>query len=518
MHRALEILEVFETICECSPKDLAALARTCTLFLSPALDRLWKRLPGITPVLKCMPTELFKIKKKEGHRLQATLQRTMEANDWQRLAFYLPRVRSFTTDYLVDSVFLEAFQLSMPGAVLFPNLQELAWHSTIGGSSTFHHIRMFLSAGLTTLRLDDLETYADFAIFSILAAKCPSLRDVVLAPDLPVNGDTTPWDDAVPLISQFVCGLLDLESLSVPGLNDSALTHLARLPRLQTLEIRCAAPDSFVLNPDEGDIPFASLVRLTLPACEGATAILAAIGVCSLVEFECTESFSPPTQNITRELYTTLANSCSHTSLKILSVSGDDRDLDPVLDEEVDTYSVTEDCLAPLFSFANLTYVSLSHPVGFDLDDAVIRRMATAWPRIESLALHSGTARHLPTRVTLAGLEAISEHCPRLKSLWITLDATRVPKIPHKVFPTGQTTLIMINVALSPITTPRAVGKFLGALFPRLKSIYTLREDIWFDTQFSDEDDGSADEPKVLLSYKQWKRVEEHLKDNQGSS
>ncbi|KAJ7042179.1 hypothetical protein C8F04DRAFT_1252159 [Mycena alexandri] len=133
----------------------------------------------------------------------------------------------------------------------------------------FHYIQIFLSPRLTTLKLDglDSETFADFAIFSTLAAKCPSSRNVVLPP------------------------------ISLP----------------------------------------LSMVLLLLGMMH-----------------------------------------------------------------RIKTPSTTK----------RFTDMSLSHPVGFDLNDAAICRMATAWPQIKSLALHSFPARHLPTGVTLEGLEALPERCP----------------------------------------------------------------------------------------------------------
>jgi hypothetical protein len=70
MHRALELLEIVETICDQvykqpipseMRKDLAILARTCTSFLNPALNVLWRDQQTICNLLRCMPDDLWDI-------------------------------------------------------------------------------------------------------------------------------------------------------------------------------------------------------------------------------------------------------------------------------------------------------------------------------------------------------------------------------------------------------------------------------------------------------------------------
>ncbi|KAF8127437.1 hypothetical protein EV363DRAFT_1401160 [Boletus edulis] len=63
MHHALEIPEILSNIfCYCyTPgvsrplSDLPALARTCRTFKEPALHMLWEDLPGLSPLLQCLP-------------------------------------------------------------------------------------------------------------------------------------------------------------------------------------------------------------------------------------------------------------------------------------------------------------------------------------------------------------------------------------------------------------------------------------------------------------------------------
>lgn len=68
MHRCLQILEMVEMVCfQFDPypsrdvKDLASLARTCTIFQGPALDVLWKVQRTLMNLVRCMPTDLFDV-------------------------------------------------------------------------------------------------------------------------------------------------------------------------------------------------------------------------------------------------------------------------------------------------------------------------------------------------------------------------------------------------------------------------------------------------------------------------
>ncbi|KAJ7135714.1 hypothetical protein C8R44DRAFT_534588, partial [Mycena epipterygia] len=148
---------------------------------------------------------------------------------------------------------------------------------------------------------------------------------------------------------------------------------------------------------------------------------------------------------------------------------------DPINVDQLDIYSVGGEIFKPLLSFSNLVSLSLSHPVGFNLDDAVVRDMARAWPRIELLWLPHGRSPHrISPRVTLEGVYAFAIHCPRLQALTMTFDATVVPKAKiegrNRV---SQHSLGLLDVAYSPVSKPRPVATFLSAIFPHLKTIGT---------------------------------------------
>ncbi|KAJ7140947.1 hypothetical protein C8R44DRAFT_531922, partial [Mycena epipterygia] len=97
-----------------------------------------------------------------------------------------------------------------------------------------------------------------------------------------------------------------------------------------------------------------------------------------------------------------------------------------------------------------------------------------AWPRIEKLDLAPGSqsARYVP-QITLAGLIPLAQHCPRLASLAIVLNATDADPY-SKEKPGGgvcNRALVYLDVVESPLSSPGAVASFLSAIFPNLQSV-----------------------------------------------
>ncbi|KAJ7840905.1 hypothetical protein B0H13DRAFT_1636058 [Mycena leptocephala] len=79
----------------------------------------------------------------------------------------------------------------------------------------------------------------------------------------------------------------------------------------------------------------------------------------------------------------------------------------------------------PLLRFIELRVLRIRVPSGHDLDDATIYDMARSWPRIEELIF--GSAARINPRCTLLALRHLSQHCPLLEMLELTLDASSVP-------------------------------------------------------------------------------------------
>ncbi|KAF7365300.1 hypothetical protein MVEN_00401800 [Mycena venus] len=521
MHRALQIIDIVEKICEVTEypylqrRDLAVLARTCKLFFDSAISVLWRNLDRVSPLLRCMPSDLWDITESDSFLNLHVQRRSITSADWERPLVYMHRVRSFRVDILFEtSDFLDALSSSLPRnrSYIFPNLEVLDWYPKHNPdndhpSEVFHYLRLFLTPNLKTLPLSTTSV-ADFGIIGNLGLECPALKEFSLAVAFLIDPQT-PWDTATSGVSKFVSGLTHIESLSVPDLYDAALAHVAQLPQLKRLDIRPATFTNLSAFPAANSFPV--LTELYLSTMEQAIAMLTTLPECSLVEFVVGDSENQPTNQVARQFYSTLASRCSHSSLRDIHIRGNHTEPATFDMDQVSLYSVQGDILEPLFSFTNLVSVMLSHPVGFDLDDATIVAMVRAWPRIESLGFQAGSSGHIPSRVTLEGLVTFSRHCPYLYCLRLTFDASVVPETNHDA-EEAQQTLRYLNVALSPIDHPQRVAKFLLAIFPKLTFIETLCDDILEEADLGfDEYDEMDVEPHVATSHDVWKKVQESL-------
>ncbi|KAJ7674000.1 hypothetical protein DFH06DRAFT_1292749 [Mycena polygramma] len=423
----------------------------------------------------------------------------------------MPRVKSFELNTTFEnSDFFEAIGWSLPAECIFPNLEELDWETPHPGDCAFRYLNLFLTPRLRNLSLTGFNGFADLCVFEKIAVKCPSLKHFFLGwPD----ENRVSYEASTAVVSTFVCRLKNLETLNVPDLDIVALAHVAQLPRMKDLAIRSERliPSHF---PHRGVFP--ALVELALWTMEQASAMFTALGECSLTAFMLLGTGSqPPTNHVARKFYSTLANSCSHSTLRDIRVSGNRID-SSTMSTEASIYSIGGEILEPLFSFTNLVSVVLSHPVGFDLDDATIALLARAWPQIERLTLEAGSTWHVPSRVTLRGLASFAQHCRHLRTLHLTLDARVISPINQNDEPrVSQTTLVYLHVAVSPVGDSQSVAEFLFEIFPALEDIRTLYDDI--STAVNDDVEQRLrlrllSEAPIGATHKIWKDVEvKHL-------
>ncbi|KAJ7737673.1 hypothetical protein B0H16DRAFT_1425088 [Mycena metata] len=503
MHRALHIVELVDMICgqislqrRHPSRALSRLARTSRIFLDPALDALWSHQATIIHLLNTMPNDLWEISNEDpelGEDRIITLRRPTIPSDWNRFRYYAERVRSFSVEdhgFLETSEVYEILALCFPQEYIFPRLEKLGWFPL--PIDHFDHVRLFISPGITNLHLT-MGSFSDLSILATVALTCPRLTEVGLG-CTPTAG--------IPLISTFVCALHHLESLVVVGLNQAALIHLAQLPTLRYLWLMSnTQPIPFDPHPSPGPPNFPALKKLEFESLDHAPALLEILVKCSLVEFTIVgRGFrAPPTQIASERFYVALAKRCTHSSLQKLTLQSGHYAATMNIGQ-VDVYSVGGGTLEPLLSFHNLVILSLAHAAGFDIDDAMVGKMASAWPRIETLQLLPHTSCRLIPRVSLEGIYAFAKHCPRLKDLTIVLDATIVPEVKLNSETVTQGSLESLDVAHSPIGKRRPVVEFLAAVFPGLQMIRTVY----------DRDSRSQD-AVVIRSHKSWKKVEESM-------
>ncbi|KAJ7495420.1 hypothetical protein FB451DRAFT_1164155 [Mycena latifolia] len=514
MHRGLEILDIVELICEqvgtptcgCTKRHLSALARTATIF-HPALNILWRDQYTIKNVLRCMPDDLWDITNTGDifDTVRIRLLRVITPSDWERPLFYLHRVKSFhMDDFFEDARFFEALSFCPPGEFIFPNLERLYWFPR--PLESFHNVRMFLSPSIKQITLGSISTIPHLTVLSTLAVKCPSLVNITIYITTGIQGLS------LPVVSRFIRSLGPIESLLVPALDEAAFAHLAQLPSLQSLSLSNPQTAENIPELPADAAAFESLTELTVSTMEYATALLAMMATRPFVALMVRRPSEAHTQATARQFYLTVAKHCSPSSLRRICIYGAEGNMDPLTANQIATCSAGGDILSPLFSFTNLVHVDLVHSAGWNLDNPTVLAMARAWPRIEYLALEAGDLRHIRSRVTLEGLSAFAKHCPNLRRLEMTLDATVRPTIRKngKQERMSYAALTCLKVALSPIKGPRHAAKFLSAIFPLLVETPTSYDDLLRDLDEDDEEELEVADD-VADNHFRWKKVEEYL-------
>ncbi|KAJ7633444.1 hypothetical protein DFH06DRAFT_1479675 [Mycena polygramma] len=453
MHRTWQIPEVVELICGAAEfSTLASLARTCQTVQPPALAVLWANQKDFTRLLKCLPSDLWEevvgtaplsttVKKLE-------LRRNITPSDWERVLVYAVYVKSFIQEgpMVLSWEMYQAISISLPTLPLFPNIRHLTWKTR--NDTIFPYFRMLVGSKLQSISLDmDGSETARAALLPYLTTFYPKLTRLEYDPPLTEQ----------PRVSQAICtairSLNHLETLTYAGL-DLPTWHGSRT--------------SVVWMSGE----FQARVASTGPV------------FVALRDFT---TFSEPPGHIIKFLDAIDPDALekfdleieSPTTTEIWQTSGVvEGAYDHEIPDKLELMLSTES-IQPLLACANLAEVTLLAGHGINVDDALLKQMAQAWPRLEKLDLAPGcqSARYVP-QITLRGLIPLAEHCPRLASLALVLDTTLADPYPSEKPGGGisNSALRDLEVVESPLSLPIPVGLFLSAIFPKLESV-TSREE-----------------------------------------
>ncbi|KAJ7629213.1 hypothetical protein DFH06DRAFT_1226149 [Mycena polygramma] len=513
MHRCLQIAEIVDMVCSHldprSPgfrpislpfRDLAVVARTCTIFRDPALDYLWCHAALGRLLTQCMPKDLWNVDITEirvfSKVRKVRLLRPIRTADWDRLHVYAPRVKRLSSgaDFPMSEAFdlsavFQALSVSLPHA-LFQNLQSLDWQHS---DDEFHHIQLFLHPRLTKLSLV-LSSDSASSLLSTLTSKCPKLIDVTIHTSSSYDREDP---DPGP-VSDFLCGLRNPEKISVPCVGQDALEHLSRLSTLKSLVLTGPAYVP-VSSGTRGRPTFPGLRNLSFqgPGIGSTTQFLKLFSAVPLCRSDMT-FYEVITADEIHALFAGMVAGVSHSSLTALIVHREwDIDSDPA------SCIVERRSIRLLLCFPNLTVLSITSVHGFDLDDATAAEMARAWPRATTLHFKSNHHIRMP-RTTAACLHSFAEYCPHLRQLTLAFDGTTVPG-PDTARPRiVQHSLRALAVEHSPVTKPISVARFLSGLFPSLDDIETHRE---HDDNDEDDVDEMLENGDAIRNHNRWMEV-----------
>ncbi|KAJ7045267.1 hypothetical protein C8F04DRAFT_1174231 [Mycena alexandri] len=486
MHRAFRIPEVLQLvlfqICPDQTKkpssdetrDLARLGRTCKILSDPALDVLWSFQDTIFNVVKCMPPAIW------SHN--GTLPRPILQSDWDRALRYTYRVRPGH---------FETLRLSLPAPHLFPQLRRLRW---IFFADHFLSLAPFLfTPTLTDISLGTFKTITQLSLLPALTVKCPLLTHVE------IHQGVGPDIDPSPVISSFICGLDHVVSLEVARLDQKAHDHLSGLPRLKTLILTTPKIDASTTPPHiartlSPDSHPCTISRSTPQPRNPSSLSSRPYPIPHWNHLPSATSTRPPTPR--PEAHVTEAGH-----------------------GQPEPPAVTIKTFRPLFHFTNLTSVELRPPTGIDVADEDVLALAEAWPHLEHLFLRTRSAAH-PPRATLRSLLHLAEHCGKLATLELIVDASTVPAIErseHKARILHYALRHWTVGAPSLISSPIQVARFLSGIFPALDSISVYSDNYDEDDDGSDTDMHSCwDEVGTVLPICHEMREEERFWIHQG--
>ncbi|KAF9013063.1 hypothetical protein BDQ17DRAFT_1419249 [Cyathus striatus] len=481
------IPQILSLICEQLTSEkatLASLASTCKSFEGPALDVLWSKLNGFHPLLKCIPSHLWKEERDESNKRYVVLRQPLAPADCSRLLFYAGKVQDFTAEFQGDerqvhvNVY-QSLQFMLQGKKLLRNVRHLTWSCR---STSFPFIHMFTGPRLNKIILYELlpKSAMQLSLVSALSEHHPKLTDFCLtfASGVPLNTRKR----AVELISNSVYKWKNLQSLEIPNITYSALLNMSQLPHLKKLDILDYykvdhAPSLSGIS--TGGFPALKFFRLQkcyhISDCTSVLKLMDGSPLVNIVLY----FTGVMTSELWKQLFLHISEHCDHNSLmELYCRDGLDRD-DKIIMAKSDDM-VDYEAVKPLLVFCNAAWIDINTTTGFCFSDPImIKEMAKSWRNIQELCFRQlpFSRASEPSQIALLDLVPFAQHCPELELLGLSFDAASTPEVDREDFPWGeiyQTKLREIHVGDSPIKDPELVAATLSGIFPSLKSLHTI--------------------------------------------
>ncbi|KAI6044265.1 hypothetical protein EDC04DRAFT_3106434 [Pisolithus marmoratus] len=496
MHRCLLIDEVLEDIfSRLGRQTLCSLARTCRAFHEPATAIIWQHLMGLWPILRLLPgaTATYWVEPRkaipeadEHERPPIVVTRPLTLEEWlifKRLSHrvrdihvtitQIPRHYSITPESL-------SFLLHPPGneslKSLFPNVQHLFFRCQgLSLSEAINYegcfltlLRILIRPQLSTLQLLLNGRFCASLNASGILSLCSNIRTLHTSTvSLETEQGTRVF--ILPIIS----GFQSLETIRIHDVSWELLASLAQMKMLRRLHI-----DFHELGP-------------SLPLTNDAFAELRHLS----------------THIISIELSLTFYRWMSLSELRSLIILTTDFDRDdysedleelltliPLRGPFLETIHVnlalarprqprhwvlTKSILTPYLSLRNLevldiTLASGSYSPQFTDDD--LTQMAQSWPLLKELHLRTYTSGWvLPTGLSLRGIIALIQHCPKIEEFSLVFNAVEISNT--VCYPDGSlvqnTSVRSMQVGNSPISSPEDVARYLRLLMPGLHVVST---------------------------------------------
>ncbi|KAG2142949.1 hypothetical protein DEU56DRAFT_792646 [Suillus clintonianus] len=442
--------------------DLARLARTCRSFMECAFDTLWRTQHSLSPLVMCLPRGTWEIH--PSNVLYLT--RPPADSEWARFDMYSCRVKNFSYPKQRKMIRLHEDALPLlfaerPPQSLFPSLSSLDFSILSCSSSNFPLIRGFLSPKLTSLT------------FTLPRKLCPeSVRGVL--EDLPRKA-TRIENITISSLFPVTSFELNVSTLGLPHLRQlvvSSSIHISAQSMLNIASLRYVQELNLSLHPDfDADMlrdrnnTFPALRHLSLEAHDLPQCV-------SLISF----ITSPRLEEVfvsynvqARSTVITSFLSAIGTSLRAISLRHKTQ-ANTTADHPFIFHSST---FAPLLACRNLRAIKLFNLGTLNLDDDFIIAAAKAWSELEELRLCSLPWSSITPSISLNALTALTQHCPQLTCVHMSLDARDVPELPLGGLSMARAQFLdVLNIRDSVIGDIESVAQFLGATIPNMTVLY----------------------------------------------
>ncbi|KAF8060147.1 hypothetical protein FPV67DRAFT_333419 [Lyophyllum atratum] len=497
----------------------ASLARTSSIFTEAALDALWHEQPSLAYLIQVMPDNLWTItiepEPPSGTdgitRTVETLKfnRPLEDTDWSRLEYYSHRIRSLGNKYRflsrppdvdefgvesfnsahrlppnVDASAFESFSSHRPFQSLLPNLctfdLDLADPSTLRCLPFIPAVLLSNCPKLWALRFIIPDKLPDeFPLFlSSISSTCRNIEDLevrrVAGSRSALYAPMLSTPHSIMLI-QFICGLNDLQSLTIPGewtVTPDLIHHLGSLTGLYRCEdifIDCSvAPHQIrqLFKSDRGRFRKLRYLNLRTSTAQQAADIMQSLQLpLEHLSVDSRSLVSQPFSSVQSLMESFVNHNCisSLTSLNLCVSSANMHGTSP--DSPCNNFK-------PLFLLKALRTLYLEWENISPFDDKWLAEAAMAWPHLSRLILGS-LDHNSPPVATLAGVVPLIRHCPQLSYLSLTLHAKPFGRDQDVLLPgVCNRRITSLSMPFSRITDPEGVCRCMQLMFPCLTSIY----------------------------------------------
>ncbi|KAG0695073.1 hypothetical protein DFH29DRAFT_814543 [Suillus ampliporus] len=476
MHQSLLINEILSHIIQFiaadgqrDPKrlentsDLARLARTCRSFMECALDTLWRTQHSLSPLIMCLPRSTWEI-----HCSNILyLTRPPTESEWTRFDVYSRRVKSFSYPKQTNMIRLHEDALPLLLAErhpqsLFPSLSSLDFSILSCSSSNFPLIKGFLSPKLTNLTFTLPRKMCPQGIYGVLEdlpRKATHLESVAISSFFPVTScELNVLTHELPHLRRLVVSnaiRISAENM----LNIASLRYLSEL----ALNIQPDFDADMLCGRAYNTFPalqHLSLAAYDLPQC---TSLVSLISPPRLEELSVSYDVQAPSSTVASFL------SAIGTSLRSISLRHNIQ-ADTTAGTPFIFYPST---FSPLLACRNLRTIKLLKLGTLNLDDEFITAAAKAWSELKELQLCSLPWSSIIPSISLNGLTALTQHCPQLARVYLTLDARDIPELPDGgLSVVGAQFLEVLNIRDSVVGHTELVAQFLRAIIPNMKALY----------------------------------------------